>query len=130
MNSVSISGRLAGEPELRRTQAGTAVCSFCVAVDRPGSKDNVDFIDCVAWEKRGEFVSKYFRKGDPIEVCGVLTTRSYEERDDRKVLRKRKVTEVKCNEVSFVKQKKVRDDDGQGVEGFAELEGKDGTLPF
>ena len=75
MNSISISGRLTKDPELRRTQSGTAVCSFSVAVDRPGVKDKTDFIDCVAWDKRAEFVSKYFLKGDPIEVNGVLTRR-------------------------------------------------------
>lgn len=128
MNSISISGRLTKDPELRRTQNGTAVCSFCVAVDRPGVKDKTDFIDCVAWEKRGEFVSKYFSKGDPIEVNGVLTTRSYEDRDGNK----RKSVEVNCDRISFTKQKKQRGDSEPeaGGEGFTELEGDDGTLPF
>lgn len=128
MNSISISGRLTRDPELRRTQGGTAVCSFCVAVDRPGVKDKVDFIDCVAWEKRGEFVSKYFSKGDPIEVNGVLTTRSYEDRDGNK----RKAVEVNCDHISFTKQKNQRSDSEPeaGGEGFTELEGDNGTLPF
>lgn len=99
MNSISISGRLTKDPELRRTQNGTAVCSFCVAVDRPGVKDRTDFIDCVAWDKRAEFVSKYFVKGDPIEVNGVLTTRTYDDRDGKK----RKAVEVNSDRISFPK---------------------------
>lgn len=129
MNSISISGRLTKDPELRRTQSGTAVCSFSVAVDRPGVKDKTDFIDCVAWDKRAEFVSKYFLKGDPIEVNGVLTTRTYDDRDGKK----RKAVEVNSDRISFPKQKKQRSDsepEAGESQGFEELEGDDSTLPF
>lgn len=60
MNSVSISGRLTKDLELRYTQSGVAVCAFTVAVDRPSVKDKTDFIDCVAWRNSAEFASKYF----------------------------------------------------------------------
>ena len=129
MNSISISGRLTKDPELRRTQSGTAVCSFSVAVDRPGVKDKTDFIDCVAWDKRAEFVSKYFLKGDPIEVNGVLTTRTYDDRDGKKP----KAVEVNSDRISFPKQKKQRSDsepEAGESQGFEELEGDDSTLPF
>ena len=64
LNQIIIMGRLTRDPELRRTQSGTAVCSFSVAVDRDfksqsGEKET-DFIDVVAWRQTGEFVSKYF----------------------------------------------------------------------
>ena len=76
LNQIIIMGRLTRDPELRRTQSGTAVCSFSVAVDRDfksqsGEKET-DFIDVVAWRQTGEFVSKYFTKGRMIVVSGSL----------------------------------------------------------
>ena len=134
LNHIVMMGRLTRDPELRHTQAGTAVASFTVAVDRDfkdkeTGERKTDFIDCVAWDKRAEFVSKYFLKGDPIEVNGVLTTRTYDDRDGKK----RKVVEVNSDRISFPKQKKQRSDsepEAGESQGFEELEGDDSTLPF
>lgn len=130
MNVVAISGRLTRDPELRTTQQGTSVTSFSVAVDRPGVKDKADFIDCVAWRSTAEFVEKYFRKGDPIEVNGVLTSRSWEDKEGNK----RKALEVVCDRVGFTKAKKKGDADGDAersdAEGFTVMDGDDGDLPF
>ena len=67
LNKIFIMGRLTRDPELRRTQSGTPVTSFSLAVDRDfksqsGEKET-DFIDVVAWRSTAEFVSKYFTKG-------------------------------------------------------------------
>lgn len=68
LNKIFIMGRLVRDPELRRTQSGTPVASFTLAVDRD-FKDKqtgeraTDFIDVVAWRSTGEFVSRYFTKG-------------------------------------------------------------------
>lgn len=130
MNVVVVSGRLTRDPELRTTQQGTSVTSFSVAVDRPGVKDKADFIDCVAWRSTAEFVEKYFRKGDTIEVNGVLTSRSWEDKEGNK----RKALEVVCDRVGFQKAKKKGDADVVAerldTEGFAEMDGDDGDLPF
>lgn len=105
MNSVNISGRLTKDPELKTTQSNIPVCSFGVAVDRPGVKDKSDFIDCVAWRNTAEFVSKYFAKGDPIEITGTLTTRNREDQNGTR----RKSVEVVCDHVGFPKQKPKQD---------------------
>lgn len=34
LNKIILMGRLTRDPELRRTESGTAVCSFSIAVDR------------------------------------------------------------------------------------------------
>lgn len=128
MNSLALSGRLTRDPELRYTESGKEVCSFTIAVQRPGTKDKTDFIDCVAWEKKALFVSKYFKKGKWIEVSGIITTRLYETDG-----RKRKDTEMRCDQVFFGDGKKEAEkeapaapkDDG----GFQELE-DDGEMPF
>ena len=106
LNKIILMGRLTRDPELRRTQSCTAVASFALAVDRDykdqtTGERGVDFIDCVAWEKKAEFVARYFKQGKRIEASGVLTTRTYEKNGV-----KRKRTEVRCDQVFFGESKK------------------------
>lgn len=128
MNKTCLTGRITKDPELRTTSNGTSVCSFTVAVDRPNVRDTVDFIDCVAWRTSAEFVSKYFKKGDGIEVEGHITTRSYEDKNGNK----RKAVEVVSDSVFFPKGKKRQDGDAYEpqTEGFAEIDDDDSELPF
>lgn len=101
MNSSQITGRLVKDPELRATQSGKNVTSFTVAVDDPYIKDSTDFIDCVAWEKKAEFVCNYFKKGSRIEVTGRMKTRLIE-KDGVKTKR----TELVSDTVGFGDSKK------------------------
>ena len=88
LNHITLQGRLTKDPELRYTRSNTPVASFTVACERDFvEKDGVrpvDFIDCVAWKSRGEFVSKYFHKGDMIVVSGSLHNRDWIDRDGNK----------------------------------------------
>lgn len=88
LNVCTIMGRLTRDPELRRTGSGIAVASFTVAVDRDfaadGQEKETDFIDCVAWRYTGEFVSRYFAKGNMIVVSGRLQIRSWTDKDGNK----------------------------------------------
>lgn len=63
MNKAFLMGRLTRDPELRYTQAGVAVCTFTLAVDRRMAKDKTDFLEIVAWRKTAEFCGQYFTKG-------------------------------------------------------------------
>lgn len=84
MNNVSLMGRLTADPELKQTYNGISVLSFCIAVDRPYSKDGnqqADFINVVAWRQTAEFVSKYFSKGQMIALEGCIQTRPYEDKN-------------------------------------------------
>ena len=100
MNVVILIGRLTDNPELRHTNTNIAVTRFSIAVDR-GYKTNeerqADFINIVAWRNTAEFVSKYFVKGQMINVCGSLQTRTW---DDAQGV-KRYATEVIADEVNF-----------------------------
>ena len=40
LNKIILMGRLTRDPELRRTESGTAVCSFSIAVDRDFKSKN------------------------------------------------------------------------------------------
>lgn len=101
LNRVSIMGRLAADPEIRRTQSGTSVTSFSIAVDRDyksasGEKDT-DWIDVVAWKGTAETVCKYFSKGRMMVVSGRLQTRVWEDKSGNK----RKSTEIVAENVYF-----------------------------
>lgn len=97
INSVVIMGRLTKEPEERKTSNGKTVCSFCVAVDDSYNKDKAHFIDIIAWDKKAEFVIKYFRKGSMIAVQGRLATRMWEDKNGNK----RKNVDIVADAVSF-----------------------------
>lgn len=129
LNKIVIQGRLTKDPELRRTQSGTAVASATVAVDRDfknqdGNRDT-DFIPIVAWKGTGEMLAKYFSKGRMIVVEGRLRLRDWTDNDGNK----RRTAEIVANSVYFGDSKR---DGGETVEpkgGFSEIE-DDGEMPF
>lgn len=84
MNNINICGRLTADPELKTTQNGVAVCAYNLAVKRPKVKDATDFLTCVSWRQGAEYLSKYAHKGDMVAVSGVLTTRSWEDKNGNK----------------------------------------------
>ncbi len=108
MNQVELIGRLTRDIELRRTQSGTAVGSFTLAVNRDfKTQDGIDadFISCVVWNKQAENVERYCGKGSQVGVVGRVQTRTYDDKDGKKVY----VTEVVCNNVQFLDSKSSND---------------------
>ena len=71
LNTVTITGRLTANPELRYTNDGKAVTNMRVAVN-----DRTDFVDVTVWGKPAEAVAERKAKGDQIGVTGRLTTAS------------------------------------------------------
>lgn len=123
-NQISLMGRFCKDPELRYTQSAKPVCSFTLAVDKEGKDAGADFIDCVAWEQRAEFINKYFMKGDPILVSGSLQMRDWKDKEGNP----RRTAEVNVFKAYFVNSKKDREGD-RGTQ-FTELPDDDGELPF
>ena len=105
MNKVILMGRLTRDPELKTTPNGVNVCSFGIAVDRryqtKGEEKKTDFFNIVAWRQAGEFVSRYFKKGNMILVEGELQTRQYTNKDGINVT----VTEIIAEHLSFTGEK-------------------------
>ncbi len=101
LNKVILIGNITKDPELKQTPSGVSVCSFDIAVNRKINKDEVDFISIVAWRQQAEFITRYFKKGRPILVCGQIQTRSYTDKQNNK----RTAVEVVADEVSFVGNK-------------------------
>ena len=150
LNKIFIMGRLTRDPELRRTQSGTAVTSFTLAVDRDfksqsGEKET-DFIDVVAWRATAEFAAKYFTKGRMAIVEGRLQIRPWTDKDGNS----RRSAEVVADNIYFGDSKRDSAGDmggysapaytapaggysapvGGGSSGFAEIDEEDGDLPF
>ena len=93
MNKVILMGRLTRDPEVRYSQGerAMAIARYTLAVDRRGrrSQDDgaqtADFIQCVAFDRAGEFAEKYFHQGTKVLVTGRIQTGSYTNRDGQKV---------------------------------------------
>ena len=98
-------GRLTKDPIIRYTQTNMLVASFTLAINRRFVKENeqqADFINIVAFGKTGEFVSKFFNKGQQVAVIGRIQTRTYDNAQGPKQY----VTEVIAEETYFADSKK------------------------
>ena len=98
MNVAILMGRLTRDPELKYTSNGKAYATFTLAVQK--TKDEAEFIDCVAWEKTAETIAEYFRKGNRILIQGRLSVNSYDQNGE-----KRKFTRVLANTFEFIDSK-------------------------
>lgn len=106
MNRVCLNGRLTKDIDLRYTQNNVAVASFTLAVQRKFKNSNgdyeSDFINCIAYKKMAELMNEYVKKGDLIGIEGRIQTRSYDDKNGKKVY----VTEVIAENVEFLATKK------------------------
>lgn len=109
MNKVILMGRLTRDPEVRYSQGerAMAIARYTLAVDRRGrrSQDDgaqtADFIQCVAFDRAGEFAEKYFHQGTKVLVTGRIQTGSYTNRDGQKVY----TTDVIVEDQEFAESK-------------------------
>ena len=130
MNKVILMGRLTRDPEVRYTSTNnTLVASFSLAVNRrfakQGEERQADFINVVAWDKTGEFCSKYFKKGQQVGIIGRIQTREYDDKDGKKVY----VTEVIAEGAYFADTKRDSNESNTTpFEGQAPV--ADDDLPF
>ncbi len=104
INRVVISGNLTRDPEIRSTQSGMNILTFGMAVnDRRRNaqtgewEDYANFVDCVLFGNRAEFLSRTLRKGTKVVVEGKLRYSSWE-RDGQR----RSKLEVVVDDVDFV----------------------------
>lgn len=132
MNKVILLGRLVRDPEVSSTPNGISVCRFSIAVQRKYAKEGkerkADFINCVAWRQQGEFINKYFTKGQRILIEGNIQTRSWDDAEGKKHY----ATEVIVESVEFVENKK-NDNVDSGYDPLFELGDTpvtDDDLPF
>ena len=130
MNKTILMGRLVNDPLVSYTQTtNKMVVTFRIAVNRR-MQEGTDFFNVVAWNKTGEFVSKYFKKGQQVLIMGKLQNREYETKDNQK----RYITEVIADEVYFADSKKENISneivDNSFVPNFSMEDIDDDELPF
>ena len=114
MNRVILMGRLTRDPEVRYSQGERtmAIARYTLAVDRRGHRgqdgndQSADFIQCVAFDRAGEFAEKYFRQGMRVLVSGRIQTGSYVNRDGQKVY----TTDVIVDDQEFADSKGAASD--------------------
>ena len=115
LNRIVLMGRLTRDPELRKTQSDTPVCSFSLAVDRDykkdGEKKETDFIDIVAWRATAEFVSKFFTKGRMAVVEGRLQIRDWTDKEGNK----RRSAEINADNVYFGDSRPTQAEGSSGI---------------
>lgn len=112
MNKTFLSGRLTRDPEQRQTQAGQAVASFTLAVDKKLSRDKkqeaesqgkptADFIKVTAWGMTADMAIRYLSKGSQCIVEGRIQTGSYKDKDGKTVY----TTDVIADSIEFIGSK-------------------------
>ena len=105
INRVVLVGRITKDPILRKTPNGTSVVSFTIACNRRIKQEgqpDADFINCVAWNKTADFMVQYVKKGALLGLEGRIQTRSYDDKDGKRVY----ITEVVADSVQFLESKK------------------------
>lgn len=121
-NKVILMGNFTRDPELRFLPNNTAVCDMGLAVnDRFQNKatgqweDRPNFVDCTAFGRTAENISKFFAKGRPIFIEGKLR---FEQWEDRTSGQKRSKLKVVVDTWQFVDSK-----DGVGGGGGGQDDG-------
>jgi single-strand DNA-binding protein len=112
-------GRLTRDPEVRYSQGERtmAIARYTLAVDRRGRKNQdsteptAEFINCVSFDKTGEFAEKYFHQGMRVLITGRIQTGSYINKDGVKVY----TFEVIVDEQEFADSKNMSAGESQAA---------------
>ncbi len=113
MNTVSLTGRLTRDPEIRESSAGD-VCRMRLAVDGPGDSDTT-FVDVTAFKTLAASCAEYLTQGRGIAVTGRLSYSQWETDDGAK----RSKHEVIANQIDFLPGGRSREEDNAKAEATA-----------
>ena len=86
-NKVLMMGNLTRDPELKRTSSDMAVAQIGMAVnrrykDKAGEmREETTFVDCEAWGRTAETMTKYLSKGKPVFIEGRLKLDQWQDKD-------------------------------------------------
>jgi len=99
-NKVQLIGHLGNAPEIRTLEGGKKMAKFSVATNETyrnakGEKvTETQWHNLVAFGKTAEIAEKYLTKGKEVAVEGKLTTRTYNDKDGKKMY----FTEIQVSE--------------------------------
>lgn len=125
MNNCIFVGRMASEVTVRTSNSGTLVANFRFAVQRPYTKDKVDFFNLTAFGKTADAIERYVSKGDQIAVECSAQADEYTDRDGNK----RYAVSFIVNRFDFGAKKSGSGSDGRNNAdgGKTAQNGSDGT---
>lgn len=128
MNTVVLIGRLTADPKLEKTRNDVDRCTFTLAVQRRGSKDEADFMPIVVWRGAARSCSQYLNKGSKVCVRGSLHINRYaDENGDNKTY-----AIVNAEEVVFLQTKPATEQSNStepfNVNSLEEID--DSEMPF
>ena len=139
MNKVILMGRLTRDPDIRYSQGekATAIARISLAVDRKFKQDGqptADFINCLAFGKKAEFLEKYCKKGTKLVIEGSWQTGNYTDKDGNKVY----TNDCLVESCEFAESKQASQDNGSykpqpmtDSDGFMNIpDGIEEELPF
>jgi single-strand DNA-binding protein len=78
MNSITITGRLTKDPDVRQLESGTTVCQLRLAVDGLGRNNEVGYIDVASFGNGAKAAGETLTKGWLVGVTGRLEHRTYD----------------------------------------------------
>lgn len=81
LNSVTLVGRVGGDPDTKYFESGSVVCNLRLAVNRrTRNSDEPDWFSLELWGKTAEIAANYVRKGNLIGITGVLKFEHWKDR--------------------------------------------------
>lgn len=107
-NHVILTGRLTHTPELRQTPSGVSVCRFSLAVqqyNKNKKEQDTDFFEIEAWRGNAEFISRYFDKGDLVDITGRLKKARW--KDDNDVIHDKTFVVVETVEFAPINKRRL-----------------------
>jgi len=81
MNKIILSGRLAQDPEQRKTQSGAEIATFNLAVNRKRDHNTTDFFHCFCMGQAAKYLLQYGAKGMSLELTGECQLGSYTDKN-------------------------------------------------
>ncbi|MDI9588202.1 MAG: single-stranded DNA-binding protein [Acidobacteriota bacterium] len=107
MNTMTITGNLTADPDLRYTSSGKAKAEFTIADNRRRKNPQTGqwedagetlFMRCEAWDAHAENIANTLVKGQKVYAVGSVKQENYETRDGQK----RTVYKLKVNDIGVV----------------------------
>ena len=110
INSVTISGNLCADPELRTTSSGAAILSLRVAVNdrrknsQTGEWEDVpNYVGVSMFGARADALSKYLAKGSKVAIHGRLRWSQW---DDKETGKKRERLDVVADDLELMSKER------------------------
>jgi single-strand DNA-binding protein len=125
MNSISISGSLGKDSELKQMTSGDYICNFSIA-DSMGRDKGTIWWNCTLFGKRAESLSQYLTKGQAVTVIGTVTEREWTSKDGDK----RKSMDVRVNDIALQGGRKDAEPQQRQAPKPDPVEMDDSDLPF